>query len=492
MARRLEFEAAQLAADKLGDLIARRGDLRDPARCAIRRTARLGSPSLAVYRRLGDSRKLADLLAAVVDVRGGHGRAGPAAPRARPDDGRGARARRRARRPAAARDRRRGSEPARSRVDARGDARARRRRRGARRRCCRARSTRRRIAETRRRSRRLRCASAGCSSSATARRREPSTTRASTGSLRTRTCSTRCSSCSTRDDDASERADVTERRLAVERGPEAEAMALALWQTRVDLGDEAAGERALELGYRAYPASAVLRGRLEERYRARGEWAKLAELCLLDASAREDQEERLARLLEAANLWRSEVGDAAIGGERAARSRATWPRTTRRCSTSTSTRWSRRGTLPARPRRSGWRSSSPRRTRAGGRPSLGARASIRATIGESDGRARGPRGRLRARARALRRRARRAARERVRSRRGERRCGRRPRPPIASGARAPGRRGIRARTDPPRGDREAGPEGPRSARGAGEPRSLARALGRGERHAAAARGDRRG
>jgi tetratricopeptide (TPR) repeat protein len=111
------------------------------------------------------------------------------------------------------------------------------------------------------------------------------------------------------EDDAIERADVTERRVAVAHGPEAEAMALALWQTRIDLGDEAAGERALEHGYRAYPASTVLRGQLEERYRARNEWGKLAELCVLDAGARTDREERLARLLEAANLWRNEVGD---------------------------------------------------------------------------------------------------------------------------------------------------------------------------------------
>ena len=111
------------------------------------------------------------------------------------------------------------------------------------------------------------------------------------------------------DDDASERADVMERRLAVERGPDAESMALALWQARMDLGDETAGERALEVGYRAHPASTALRERLEAGYRSRNEWSKLAELCVLDASARVVPEERLSRLLEAANLWRSEVGD---------------------------------------------------------------------------------------------------------------------------------------------------------------------------------------
>ncbi len=111
------------------------------------------------------------------------------------------------------------------------------------------------------------------------------------------------------EDDANERADVTERLLAVEQGPNAETMALALWQIRVDMGDEAAAERALEVGYRAYPASEGLRERLEERYRSRSDWGKLAELRVLDAGAREDRDERLSRLLEAANLWRSELGD---------------------------------------------------------------------------------------------------------------------------------------------------------------------------------------
>ena len=112
------------------------------------------------------------------------------------------------------------------------------------------------------------------------------------------------------DDDASERADVMERRLAVERGPTAEALAMALWKSRLDLGDEGAAERALDLGYRAHPASSALRERLEAAYRARGDWAKLAALCVVDGAAREDREERIARLREAASIWRNEVGDA--------------------------------------------------------------------------------------------------------------------------------------------------------------------------------------
>jgi tetratricopeptide (TPR) repeat protein len=107
--------------------------------------------------------------------------------------------------------------------------------------------------------------------------------------------------------DASERADLLERRLAVEQGPAAEGMALTLAAARTELGDAAAAERALEVGYRAHPASATLRDRLEGTFRERGEWRKLAELCTLDASARVDAGERVARLREAAIIWRTEL-----------------------------------------------------------------------------------------------------------------------------------------------------------------------------------------
>jgi tetratricopeptide (TPR) repeat protein len=107
--------------------------------------------------------------------------------------------------------------------------------------------------------------------------------------------------------DASERADLLERRLAVEKGPAAEGMALSLAAARTELGDAVAAERALELGYRAHPASAKLRDQLEGTFRERGEWRKLAELCALDASARVDTGERVARLREAAIIWRTEL-----------------------------------------------------------------------------------------------------------------------------------------------------------------------------------------
>jgi golgin subfamily B member 1 len=109
--------------------------------------------------------------------------------------------------------------------------------------------------------------------------------------------------------DVAERADVCERRLAIEVGAAAEEMALALSAVRVQLGDEAGAERAFEIGYRADPTSALLRGRLEGSLRDRGEWAKLAELCMVDASTRAAPAERVARLREAASIRTRELGD---------------------------------------------------------------------------------------------------------------------------------------------------------------------------------------
>ncbi len=106
-----------------------------------------------------------------------------------------------------------------------------------------------------------------------------------------------------------ERADLLERRLGVEQGPAAEPMGLGLAALRLESGDESAAERALEIAYRGWPASAVLRERLERAYRERRDWDKLASLCVLDAGARSDASERVARLREAAALWRTELND---------------------------------------------------------------------------------------------------------------------------------------------------------------------------------------
>ena len=162
------------------------------------------------------------------------------------------------------------------------------------------------------------------------------------------------------------------------------------------------------------------------------------------------------------NLWRNEVGDARSAAD-ALRARARrGPGRPVAALRARRTRWSKRGTPPARPRRSGWRSSSPRRTPGGGRLS-----SRRAREHSRDHRRRAT-----ARSRTSRRPSRSSPsltppRSRARL---ESACeaaaasgdaARRPRPPPASGARAPVRGGVRARARPPRGAREAGPEGPR-------------------------------
>jgi tetratricopeptide (TPR) repeat protein len=127
------------------------------------------------------------------------------------------------------------------------------------------------------------------------------------------------------DGDAGERADLLERRLALETGDAAEALALSLAQARADQGDAAAAERALAIGFRAHPTSVVLRERLEPAFRERGAWAQLAELCIVDAEARREPVERVARLREAAAIRRSELHDARGAAEALRKAREAAP-----------------------------------------------------------------------------------------------------------------------------------------------------------------------
>ena len=111
------------------------------------------------------------------------------------------------------------------------------------------------------------------------------------------------------DGEAAERADLLERRLAVEQGPAAEEMAMSL-ACGADgarrRGGGGARHRARvprvpgERGAPRPPGGGVPR--------AASEWRKLAELCVLDASARVDLGDRVSRLREAAVLWRTELG----------------------------------------------------------------------------------------------------------------------------------------------------------------------------------------
>jgi tetratricopeptide (TPR) repeat protein len=107
-----------------------------------------------------------------------------------------------------------------------------------------------------------------------------------------------------------ERTEILERRLQLEQGPAAEPMALELWAARTEAGDERAAEVALALGYRLFPRSTTLRHRLEDLYRQRNDLRNLAELFETDAGAREDADERVSRLREAAAIWWNELREA--------------------------------------------------------------------------------------------------------------------------------------------------------------------------------------
>ena len=80
--------------------------------------------------------------------------------------------------------------------------------------------------------------------------------------------------------------------------------------------------RALEAGFRAAPASLVLSDRLEGTYAAGEEWASVAALYEADAQARTDKAERIARLRDAASVWRTKANDAARAAEVLRRARA--------------------------------------------------------------------------------------------------------------------------------------------------------------------------
>ncbi|MBX3213392.1 MAG: tetratricopeptide repeat protein [Labilithrix sp.] len=111
------------------------------------------------------------------------------------------------------------------------------------------------------------------------------------------------------DADIEARSDVMERRLAIEHGDEAEALALSLHDTRRALEDNEGALRALEAGFRAAPRSMQLRDRLEIVYQDTSEYGKLAELFTLDARGRQDAKEKSARLREAAQIYRDELSN---------------------------------------------------------------------------------------------------------------------------------------------------------------------------------------
>jgi tetratricopeptide (TPR) repeat protein len=127
------------------------------------------------------------------------------------------------------------------------------------------------------------------------------------------------------DDDVHDRGEILERLLPLEEGDAAVDAALALADIRAKLGDDDAARRALEEGFRAVPSSKALRDRLEAEYASAGEWAKVAELYETEASAMPDKRSRVARLREAAQIWREMQNDPERAAEVLRRARGEMP-----------------------------------------------------------------------------------------------------------------------------------------------------------------------
>ncbi|HJL17899.1 MAG TPA: tetratricopeptide repeat protein [Sandaracinaceae bacterium LLY-WYZ-13_1] len=125
------------------------------------------------------------------------------------------------------------------------------------------------------------------------------------------------------DSDPRERAELMERLLAVSSGPDAAALANRLIALYQSLDDEYAAARALDLGFKAHPADASLRDRLEQYYREREETAELAAMIAYDAEHREDDDEAIARAQQAMQLFRNDLDSP---GQAAEVARVAWQR----------------------------------------------------------------------------------------------------------------------------------------------------------------------
>jgi len=111
------------------------------------------------------------------------------------------------------------------------------------------------------------------------------------------------------DDDPQERADTIERLLVLEEGDVAAAMALDLAKIRDALHDDEAVLRALETGFGRAPQSDKLRTRLEKWLTEKEDWPRLANMLVVDAAARKDKRQAVARFREAAKIHREHLGD---------------------------------------------------------------------------------------------------------------------------------------------------------------------------------------
>ncbi len=117
------------------------------------------------------------------------------------------------------------------------------------------------------------------------------------------------------DHDPRERAEITERLLAVETGEQAVKRTLSLADQWDKLGDHEGVARVLERGHKAAPESDELRGRLEQWYRDREDWAALANLLVESADRAIEPADAVRLLREAGALYTDRLSDAAKAAE---------------------------------------------------------------------------------------------------------------------------------------------------------------------------------
>ncbi len=117
------------------------------------------------------------------------------------------------------------------------------------------------------------------------------------------------------DDDIHERCALTEALIRLEPPEQAGPRALELLARYEALDDEEGALRALQLGAEQAPDNAAIRSALEERYRARGDFAGLAESLLHAAERSSDEGRKAALLRETAAVRREQLSDAAGAAE---------------------------------------------------------------------------------------------------------------------------------------------------------------------------------
>lgn len=129
----------------------------------------------------------------------------------------------------------------------------------------------------------------------------------------------------TSNDDPNDRADVLERLLECTEGDEAANYAIELADARAAAEDNDGAIRALDRGFRAAPQHAAIRARLEQALRAADDLKALASVIAFDAEHRADAAESVARMREAAAIYRDPLGDFAAAAECIAKARARNP-----------------------------------------------------------------------------------------------------------------------------------------------------------------------